>query len=601
MSSIRVTGLCVLALTAAAAGQTTDLKTPAELAKIAGWKGAAPNAGDAFRFIVMGDRTGMPVDGVWEKAVDQVNLLRPDFVMCIGDLVDGFAETEAEAAAEWKAFDAWTRKLAAPFFYVPGNHDVPNAMYRKLWANRDGLKRKLWYSFNYRGCHFVVFDSTAMFREIRGIGEEQWAWLKADLASPAARKAKHVFIFEHHPLFHDKGDWMRFRKLLTAGKTTIFCGHDHSLSWAVEHGVGVQMVGPTGGFHGDGPWERGKSHQFVHVTVSAGQPRMCVLPVGHVLPHDLRKRTAGARRRALTWGGEFSEITRAGGKLTFTLPNASDVAAAYTLTWIGPVEWFRGRRPKPETLTLAPGRSVTRTCKLTAPADPLTRPPAMRMTYVFKAGDATVTGTHAAALFLRPVLSARKVGGIVLDGKLSDWPPAASRMLGARWQIGDWPNTWTGLDDCSAALRVGYDDKRLYLAVDVTDDKLTIEGGPAWTLDGVEVFFDPRPAGRRGGAYDKSCRHVGLPLQVKDGPFTPAPGTRAACRRRPGGYVLELAVDLGAVAKGFKPAPGRMLRMDLLLNDRDDPDPKAKTTCLSPSGYTKSNYRTWRYAEVKFR
>ena len=601
MPGIRVICLCVFALTSAAASQTADLKTPAELATIAGWRGAAPNAGDSFRFVVMGDRTGMPVEGVWEKAVDQVNLLRPDFVMCVGDLVDGFAKTPAEAAAEWKAFDAWTRRLEAPFFYVPGNHDVPSAMYRKLWADRDGLKRKLWYSFNYRGCHFVVFDSTAMFREIRGIGEQQWAWLKADLASPAARRAKHVFIFEHHPLFHDKGDWMRFRKLLAAGKTTIFCGHDHALSWAVEHGIGVQMVGPTGGFHGDGPWEQGKSHQVVHVTVSDGEPRMCVLPVGHVLPNDLRKRTAAARRRALCWGGEFSEITRAGGEVTFTLPNASDVAATYTLDWTGPAEWFGGRRPKPETLALAPGRSATRTVKLTAPTGHLTPPPAMRMTYAFKAGDATVTGTAAAALFVRPVLSAGKAGSIVIDGRLADWPGAGLRMLGARWQIGDWPDLWTGPADCSAAVRVACDAKRLYLAVDVTDDTLIAEGGPAWTRDGVEVFFDPRPAGRRGGAYDESCRHVGLPLQVKDGPFIPAGGPRAACRRRPGGYVLEMAIEMDAIAKGFKPEPGATLRMDLLLNDRDDADPKTKTTCLSPSGYTKSNYRTWRYAEVKFR
>jgi len=42
------------------------------------------------------------------------------------------------------------------------------------------------------------------------------------------------------------------------------------------------------------------------------------------------------------------------------------------------------------------------------------------------------------------------------------------------------------------------------------------------------------------------------------------------------------------------------LRMDVLLNDKDAPDKKAPTACMSLSGYTKCNYRTWRYADVKF-
>ena len=88
--------------------------------------------------------------------------------------------------------------------------------------------------------------------------------------------------------------------MLHDGKTTIFSGHDHSLSYAAEHGLPYLALGPTGGFGGEGAWEKGGTHQFAWVTVSNAAPSIAIVPVGHVLPHDLRTgRQAAARHRAL--------------------------------------------------------------------------------------------------------------------------------------------------------------------------------------------------------------------------------------------------------------------------------------------------------------
>jgi len=593
---------------------------PADLARIAGWKGADVNAPDTFRFVVMSDRTGGHVPGVWAQAVRDVNRLRPDFVMCIGDLVEGFEKTRAGAEAEWNEMDALIRKLDAPFFYCAGNHDVPNAIYRDAYVRRG---RKIWYSFNYRGCHFVVFDSTAMEREIPGISEPQWRWLQKDLA--AAAGARHIFIFFHHPIYGDRGDWMRFRKFLHKGKTTIFSGHTHSLSFGVEHQIPFLTLGATGGFGGTGDPQRGGSHQFAHVTVCDGQPRICVLPLGYVLPHDLRTRDVAPRRRAVAWGAEFTEITRRGGRTTLTVHNAADVRADYTLTWTGPAEWFGGRIPKPVKLTLAPDQAVRRSWRLAAASSPTVAPPAMNLYYAFTSAGKPVKGVQRVGVFARAVMRAGRVGKIAVDGRLDDWAAVPCRAMGARWQIGDNPKQWTGPADCSAAVRVGYDDANLYVAMDVTDDALIADGQASWQRDGVEVFIDPRPPPARTIGFGGPCRQVSVPLPEAGKPTVPEVGpadaapalkVRAACRRRPGGYVVEIAVSLASIG-GARIAGGAAVRMDFAVNDKDMTDKEflrgnpvargvrgprtAPVAYLVQSAYRKPNHRTAAYAEVRFK
>jgi hypothetical protein len=56
-----------------------------------------PKGDDVFHFVVFGDRTGGPVEGikVLAQAVEDANLLDPDLVMTVGDLVNGYNQTDA--------------------------------------------------------------------------------------------------------------------------------------------------------------------------------------------------------------------------------------------------------------------------------------------------------------------------------------------------------------------------------------------------------------------------------------------------------------------------------------------------------------------------
>lgn len=84
-----------------------------------------PSEQDAFFFVVFGDRTGGPDEGVsvLADAVRDTNMLEPDLVMTVGDLVQGYNRTP-EWMTQMREFKGIMDELLCPWFPVAGNHDV---------------------------------------------------------------------------------------------------------------------------------------------------------------------------------------------------------------------------------------------------------------------------------------------------------------------------------------------------------------------------------------------------------------------------------------------------------------------------------------------
>src|SRR5579872_550193 len=62
------------------------------------------NSPDLLRFAVVSDRTGGHRAGIFSRAVEQLNLLQPEFVLSVGDLVEG-TNDEAKAREQWQEFE----------------------------------------------------------------------------------------------------------------------------------------------------------------------------------------------------------------------------------------------------------------------------------------------------------------------------------------------------------------------------------------------------------------------------------------------------------------------------------------------------------------
>ncbi len=114
------------------------------------------NQSDQFTFTIISDLNGGERPGIFQVAIDQVNLLRPEFILSVGDLINGGTEDRDQLTSEWDSFDIRASKAKVPFLHLGGNHDLTNVMMRKVWSERYGPR---YYHFVYQDVLFLMLDS----------------------------------------------------------------------------------------------------------------------------------------------------------------------------------------------------------------------------------------------------------------------------------------------------------------------------------------------------------------------------------------------------------------------------------------------------------
>jgi Icc protein len=145
---------------------------------------------EPFRFVILGDRTGEAVPGVYEQAWRAAAAEQPAFVIATGDTIEGLHD--ATAPTEWQEVERILQPFKRyPVFLTPGNHDIWSAMSEQLF--REHAAHPPHYSFDYRQAHFTILDNSRS--EELSAGEI--AFLEKDLRTHAAQPVK--FIFSHRP------------------------------------------------------------------------------------------------------------------------------------------------------------------------------------------------------------------------------------------------------------------------------------------------------------------------------------------------------------------------------------------------------------------
>jgi Icc protein len=128
------------------------------------------------------------------KAIDTINKLNPDFVLTGGDLIMDALETPYDRVDSlYNLYIDMTKNLKMPVYNTIGNHEHYGLYMRdkvdtgfseygkRMFEHRIG---KRYYSFDYKGWHFMVLDAIGIRadREYNGfIDDNEIEWIKSDL------------------------------------------------------------------------------------------------------------------------------------------------------------------------------------------------------------------------------------------------------------------------------------------------------------------------------------------------------------------------------------------------------------------------------------
>lgn len=203
-------------------------------------------SGAPFRFVHITD-THLTASGNIEplkQLVTEIQSLKPlpAFVVDTGDV------TEAGKPEEFARFAEGTTGLSIPFYCTPGNHDVRWGPLGKE-AFTDSFQ-KLYRSFDYGGCHFILLDSTVLLEHWGHFDAAELKWLESDLKKQ--KKETPLFLFFHHWIGRDKrmvdNEEALFRLLSPYNVAAILVGHGHAdIEWKIN---GIQCVMARGLYQG---------------------------------------------------------------------------------------------------------------------------------------------------------------------------------------------------------------------------------------------------------------------------------------------------------------------------------------------------------------
>ena len=243
------------------------------------------NNPDNFHFAIVSDRTGGKRPGIFETAVTKLNLIQPEFVMCVGDLIEGNSKDLDELNHQWDEFDAIVRQLEMPFFYLPGNHDIGNETMVKVWKKRLGQP---YYHFTYRNVLFLCMDTEDPPMKSGNLSDEQLSYFQNVLA-------KHPFVrwtlvFLHKPMWSgDNKSWAKMEQMLRSRRYTVFAGHFHSYHKTVRAGRNYYRLAITGGASKLEGIQAGQFDHIAWVTMTDDGPIIANLTLDGILDDDPRK------------------------------------------------------------------------------------------------------------------------------------------------------------------------------------------------------------------------------------------------------------------------------------------------------------------------
>jgi 3',5'-cyclic AMP phosphodiesterase CpdA len=183
------------------------------------------------------------VIGTLNRTIDQVNAMprQPALVLHTGDVTHLSKASEFDTASQ-----LLSRLKVSELHVVPGEHDVTDGPGAEFFARfGKASDNRGYYSFDAHGVHFIALVNVMNFKPngLGGLGEDQMAWLRDDLAARSASQP--VVVFAHMPLWTVYQPWgwgtgeseEIAKQLARFGSVTVLNGHIHQIVQKVEGNI----------------------------------------------------------------------------------------------------------------------------------------------------------------------------------------------------------------------------------------------------------------------------------------------------------------------------------------------------------------------------
>ena len=187
-----------------------------------------PPRQSASSIAILGDLspTNAASETYLRQTVSELNLLKPDLVLTLGNLVQGMTRSGQTYLAQVQAVRGKLDTLTMPWYpclgprdLLSGTLDPTDRRFAALYQKYIGPRH---YSLDVGDVHAIVLDSEDLAVAGEDAGKDsdsQLAWLKADLNRTFdAHRAAGVLVLLHHPMWHDQGRsrdiWIKVHELL---------------------------------------------------------------------------------------------------------------------------------------------------------------------------------------------------------------------------------------------------------------------------------------------------------------------------------------------------------------------------------------------------
>lgn len=447
----------------------------------------------ATHFAVIGDRTGDHQPGIYEQAVAEIERLHPDFVVTVGDHIEGYTPDTVLLNQQWDEYFGVIKPFSMPVYFTPGNHDITYDVAEPTYRHRVG---EPYHSWDAGGIHFVSVDVSRWESSDR-LPKEQLDWLAADLA--AHQSAVQTIVIYHKPFWYNSVAIGRPDTLHTLfvkyGVDAVLNGHFHQYFSTTIDNIQYTCIGSSGGAMEIDP--TGIGYHFGWVTVDEQGISVVPIKLGAVLPWNF---TSAAELHSIDsitqYATAFEEPAPVGNDLkvvnarvTLHVKNLKDgLNVSDTLRWEVPEGWKIEPEWTPITLKGAEKQAVVATVSSSGKLYPL---PKVTVHLPYKEGKpVAVTRTLPIA---REVVCPMVDTPPVIDGQVDEpiWRDAITAFFSPEGEAVKIESTY-----CFFAC----DKENLYVAARCVETKpdsikaaVNVRDGGVTGEDCVGYFFQPDP------------------------------------------------------------------------------------------------------------